>query len=431
MSAAYGIHSAAQLKRLGILFDEIRDTNRFQSAKLGDVTAIDNEAFRRLPLLTKQELAADQAAHPPFGSNLTYPLERYSRYHQTSGTTGEPLRVLDTPETWDWWGRCWLEVLRGAGVTDRDRVFFAFSFAPFIGFWSAHHGVSMLGAMTISGGGADSLQRLRLLEETGATVLLSTPTYALHLAEIAARQGVDLPSSPIARTIHAGEPGAGIPATRRRIEQAWGAKVFDHAGASEVGAFGVGDEGGLGLYVNEDEFIAEVINPDTLEPAASGTDGELVITNLGRGAWPVIRYRTGDLVRVRRVPSGTTKDRLLLEGGILGRVDDMVTVRGVGIYPSAIENIVRSVSGAGEFRIVASRFAEMDEIGIDVEGDVTVSEEVARRIRDKIGLRVDVKCVEPGALPRWEAKARRFEDRRQGRKAIVTRAGWKRPTPAQ
>ena len=412
MSAAYGIHNTVQLESLRALFDEIRETNRFQSARLGDVTAIDKETFLRLPLLTKQELVADQTAHPPFGSNLTYPLERYSRYHQTSGTTGEPLRVLDTPQTWDWWGRCWLEVLRGAGVTERDRAFFAFSFAPFIGFWSAYHGVSMLGAMTISGGGADSVRRLKLIAETGPTVLLSTPTYALHLAEVAEREGVDLASSTITRTIHAGEPGAGIPATRRRIEQAWGAKVFDHAGASEIGAFGVGDEEGLGLYVNEDEFIAEVIDPETLAPVEEGADGELVITNLGRGAWPVIRYRSGDWVRATRVSSGKMQGRLLLEGGILGRVDDMVTVRGVNVYPSAIEEVVRSIEGAGEFRIVASTFAEMDEIGIEVEGGGAVSEAVARGIRDKIGIRVDVKSVEAGSLPRWEAKARRFEDRR-------------------
>ena len=415
MFVAYGIHTAAQLDRLRALFDEMLGTNRFQSARLGSVPEIDKETFVRLPLLTKQELVADQAAHPPFGSNLTYPLERYSRYHQTSGTTGEPLRVLDTPETWDWWGRCWLEVLRGAGVTERDRAFFAFSFAPFIGFWAAYHGVSMLGAMTISGGGAGSVRRLKLIEETGPTVLLSTPTYALHLAEVASGEGVDLASSTITRAIHAGEPGAGIPATRRRIEQAWGAKVFDHAGASEVGAFGVGDEEGRGVYVNEDEFIAEVIDPATLDPVEEGTDGELVITNLGRGAWPVIRYRTGDWVRARRVRSGEMKGRLLLEGGILGRVDDMVTVRGVNVYPSAIEDVIRSISGAGEFRIVASTFAEMDEIGIEVEGDSAVSEAVARRIRDKIGLRVDVKPVEAGSLPRWEAKARRFDDRRGDR----------------
>ena len=415
MFVAYGIHTAAQLDRLRALFDEMLGTNRFQSARLGSVPEIDKETFFRLPFLTKQELVADQAAHPPFGSNLTYPLERYTRYHQTSGTSGEPLRVLDTPETWDWWGRCWLEVLRGAGVTERDRAFFAFSFAPSIGFWSAYHGVSMLGAMTISGGGADSVQRLKLIAETGSTVLLSTPTYALHLAEVAAREGIGLASSTITRAIHAGEPGAGIPATRRRIEQAWGAKVFDHAGASEVGAFGVGDEEGRGVYVNEDEFIAEVIDPATLEPVEEGTDGELVITNLGRGAWPVIRYRTGDWVRARRVRSGEMRGRLLLEGGILGRVDDMVTVRGVNVYPSAIEDVIRSISGAGEFRIVASTFAEMDEIGIEVEGDSAVSKAVARRIRDKIGLRVDVKPVEAGSLPRWEAKARRFDDRRGDR----------------
>ena len=179
MSSAYGIHTSAQLDRLQSLFEEIRSVNPFQSTKLGSLVDINNESFLSLPLLTKHALTQDQTNHPPFGSNLTYSLDCYTHYHQTSGTAGKPLRVLDTQETWNWWVRCWLEVLRVAGVTDRDRVFFAFSFSPFIGFWSAHHAVSTLGAMAISGGGANSLRRLELIEDTGATVLLSTPTYAL------------------------------------------------------------------------------------------------------------------------------------------------------------------------------------------------------------------------------------------------------------
>ena len=404
-----------QLARLNELFEEILPANPFQRARLGEGRVSDSaSAYRDLPLLTKDELMADAAAHPPFGSNLTYPLEKYTRYHQTSGTTGPPLRVLDTVETWDWWGRCWLEVFRAAGVTSADRVFFAFSFAPVIGYWAAHHGVSMLGAMTIPGGGADSVRRLKLIFDTGATVLLCTPSYALHLAEVAKKEGISSADSPIRIAIHAGEPGASIPGTRQQIAEAWGARVFDHAGASEIGAWGIGDPRGRGIYVNEAEFIAEVLDPDTLEPVPEGAIGELIITNLGRGASPVIRYRTGDLARPRRVRAEDGSARLLLEGGVLGRRDDMIVVRGVNIYPTALENIIRSVAGSAEFRIVATKLEEMDQVAIEIEGSREVSAQVKREISDQIGIRVDVTAVEEDSLPRWEAKAKRFHDLRNG-----------------
>ena len=244
------------------------------------------------------------------------------------------------------------------------------------------------------------------------TVLLSTPTYALHLAEIASQENIDLCESTIKTTIHAGEPGASIPETRKRIERAWNAQVIDHAGSTEVGAFGVGDLEGKGLYVNEEEFIAEVFEPRSTTPAKPDTAGELIITNLGRGGWPVIRYRTGDLVHPIRISSGPMQGRLFLQGGILGRTDEMITVRGVNIYPSVLENLIRSVIGRGEFKIVASTFSEMDQIEIELEGDQMAGKSLARKIREKIGLRVDVKPAKMGTLPRWKGKAKRFDDRR-------------------
>ena len=414
LSAPAATPSQDQLARLDELFKEILPANPFQRTRLGDDRACDTpDDYRNLPLLTKDDLVADSAANPPFGTNLTYPLENYTRYHQTSGTTGPPLRVLDTAETWDWWGRCWLEVLEAAGVTSADRAFFAFSFAPFIGYWSAHHGVSMLGAMTISGGGSNSIRRLKLIFDTEATVLLCTPTYALHLAEVAEREGMNLADSPIRVTIHAGEPGGSIAGTRARIAEAWGAQVFDHAGASEIGAYGIGDSEGKGLYMNEAEFIAEVVDPHSLEPVPEGAVGELIITNLGRGAWPVIRYRTGDLVRPRRVQVGDGPAKLLLEGGVLGRRDDMITVRGVNIYPSALENIIRSVAGSAEFRITATKSEEMDQVAIELEGSTTAAAKVKREIADQIGIRIEVEAVAENKLPRWEAKAKRLRDLRK------------------
>ncbi|HKX74170.1 MAG TPA: phenylacetate--CoA ligase family protein, partial [Acidimicrobiia bacterium] len=231
-----------QLRRLQLGLGAILEGNRFYNRKLGDAglkrpsQLQSMAALAELPFTTKQELAADQLANRPYGTNLTYPLENYTKIHQTSGTTGEPLRCLDTDESWRWWTECWASVYRAAGVTDRDRIFFAFSFGPFIGFWSGYDGARLIGALTFPGGGMSSVQRARAIAVNDISVLVCTPTYALHLAEVAEQEGVDLANSNVRVTIHAGEPGASIPSTKARIEKAWGARCYDHVGATEVGA---------------------------------------------------------------------------------------------------------------------------------------------------------------------------------------------------
>jgi len=402
------------LPRLNGLLAEVLPANRFQTERLGPkLICATSEDYRKLPFLTKKELVADAIAHPPFGTNLTYPLEKYTYYHQTSGTTGTPLRVLDTGQTWQWWGRCWIDIFRLAGVTANDRLFFAFSFAPSIGFWSSYHGAVMMGALCIPSGGASSVQRLRMILDTGATVLLCTPSYALHLAAVALREGIRLADSQIRITIHAGEPGASIPATRARLEEAWHAHVIDHAGTTEVGPYGLGCPHGHGIHINEAEFIAEVLDSATLQPTPAGEIGELILTNLGRVAWPAFRYRTGDLVRPRGGTCACGSTYLLLEGGILGRADDMITIRGVNVFPSALEDVIRSVSDLAEFRILLTRRGEMDELAIELEETRAVCDEVADRIRMLIGIRVEVLPVTVGSLPRSEGKARRLLDERK------------------
>src|SRR6266480_682033 len=284
-----------QLARLQLGLTRILPANRFYQEKLFKGRAsisMDSLAdLSRLPFTTKRELVADQDAHPLFGSNLTYPLSNYIRLHQTTGTTGRPLKVLDTQESWNWWAECWTYVYRAAGVSSDDIVFLAFGFGPFIGFWSAYEGAKQLGALTVPGGGMDSLQRLRTMQEIGATVLVCTPSYALRLAEVAQEHGIDIRESSVRVTIHAGEPGASIPATCERIEQAWGAKSYDHTGLTEVGAFGFACSQQQGVHVNESEFIAEILDQHTGQPAKEGQTGELVLTNLGRWGSPAIRYR--------------------------------------------------------------------------------------------------------------------------------------------
>src|SRR2546430_9090939 len=282
----------AQWSRLAVELPELLRDNAFYRARL----PTEARELRDLPFTTKTELSADQAAHPPFGSNLTYPIERYVRLHQTSGTTGQPLRLLDTPESWEWWRECWQPIYRAAGVTARDRLFFAVSFGPFVGFWSAFAGAERLGALCLSGGAMTTTERVAAIMATEATVLLSTPTYALRLAEAAREEGIDLGRSALRVSIHAGEPGASIPATRNRIEKELGVEAFDHTGATEIGAHGFSCSARDGVHINESEFIAEVLDATTAEARDEG-EGELVLTNLGRWGMPLIRTRTGHPVR--------------------------------------------------------------------------------------------------------------------------------------
>lgn len=373
-------------------------TNRFWRERLHDVRGWDD--FERLPLTGKADLMADQAVHPPFGSNLTYPLERYVRIHQTSGSSGDqPLRWLDTAESWSWWSRTWARhVYAVAGVTAADRVFLAFSFGPFIGFWSAFSGAEELGAMVISGGAMSSEQRLRLLAEVGATVLLSTPTYALRLGELAAGMGLDLAASALRVTLHAGEPGASIPATRDAIERRFGADCFDHTGMTELGPTGVSCSQRDGVHLIESEFIFEEI------------DGELVATNLGRWGSPLVRYRTGDRVRLSREPCACGSAFVKMVGGLQGRIDDMITVRGVNLFPSQVEDVVRRHPQVVEFVIEQRQVRGMDEVTLLFEcGDgAAPPERLDAQLRNVLGVRIGCRQVPPGTLPRAELKSRRI-----------------------
>lgn len=413
--------AALQFSKLQAMTSELWERNSFYTRKWKaagvkpqDLRSV--EDIVKLPFTKKNELVDDQAAHAPFGSNLTYPLDAYVRMHQTSGTTGVPLKVLDTTESWDWWGRCWGHVLAGAGVTAADRLFMAFAFGPFIGFWAAVEGARKIGAVMVPGGGRDSQQRLELMREIGATVLCCTPTYALRLAEVAHEIGFDLAGIPMRATVHAGEPGANIPSTKHRIQESWTAKCFDHAGASEVGAhsFECQVQPG-GTHLIESEYIAEVINPETGQHVPAGERGELVLTNLGRWGFPVIRYRTGDLVKMNLDRCDCGRSFLRFEGGILGRADDMVTVRGVNVFPAGVENIIRKFPEVDEFRIVVSKFKQMDEMDIEVElcegASPDVVHQLAVKLDSMLSFRPRVHHVARNTLPRFEMKAKRFHVR--------------------
>jgi phenylacetate-CoA ligase len=398
-----------QLAKLNALLAEIVPQNQFYAAKLRNAPRqLDRlEQLAELPFTTKDELAAAAPA-----SLLTFPAEQFVRFHQTSGTHGRPLPVLDTAADWQWWLDGWQFVLDAADVTTGDRAFLAFSFGPFIGFWTAHDALAERGVLVIPSGGMNSLARLELLERTGATVLCCTPSYALRLAEVAAEHKIELARCAVRRIVVAGEPGGSQPAVRQRIEEAWDAVVIDHAGATEVGPWGYADAARRGLHVNESEFIAEFVPVDPAKAPGAGDLAHLILTPLGRRGMPVIRYLTGDVVRPTWPAAGLNRF-VLLDGGVIARADEMLIIRGVNIFPSAIDEIVRSFPEVVEYRAVARKRGAMDELVIDVEDRLAQPRRIADEFNVRLGLQVDVRLAEPLSLPRFEGKGRRLVDERQ------------------
>lgn len=403
--------AAWQLERLNEQFESVLPTNGFYAEKLRrqSLKLESLDELGQLPLTEKSELVASADASPEnLSRHHTYTSADYSRMHRTSGTTGNPLMVLDTQADWQWWSQTWQHVLEAASVTAEDRVFLAFSFGPFIGFWSAHQACVDRGALVIPGGGLTSIARLEFLRSSSATVVCCTPSYALHLAEVAASEGVALDQLPVSRIIVAGESGGSVPAVREKIQAAWGAEVVDHSGATEIGPWGFGWPDRIGLHVIETSFIAEIL------PIAGGTDdslGELVLTSLGRFGAPVIRYRTGDAVRSVRPAEGACRF-LWLPDGVVGRVDNMVTVRGVNVFPSSIDSIVRELTGVAEYQITVTRRDHLDELEIAAEASADTCRQVEKLLTVRLGLRIPVLSAPAGSLPRSEGKSRRWLDRR-------------------
>ena len=421
---------AAQLARAQSLLAALIPANRFYAAKLSQagvgakIQSLE-EFSARVPFTTKPELVQDQRAQPPYGTNLTFPLDRYIRLHQTSGTAGTPIRWLDTSESWASMIENWEEVFRAAQVTRGDRIFFAFSFGPFIGFWLAFEAAAKIGCLCISGGGMSSAARVRTLLDHRATVLCSTPTYALHLAEVARAENLNLAEGCMRTILVAGEPGGSIPATRERLSSLWpGARVFDHHGMTEVGpvTHECPDHPCV-LHVIEPAYFAEVINPDSAQAVEPGQIGELVLTTLFRTGSPLLRYRTGDLVkaafaakdtRSAPTPCSCGRHTTALAGGIVGRADDMVVVRGVNVFPSAVEEIVRNQHEVVEYRVQVDTTSSLTELSVEIEmadsgpDAVAVVTRLEKTFDQALALRVPVRVVPKGTLPRFELKSKRW-----------------------
>lgn len=409
---------AWQLTRLNEQFAEILPENPFYREKLSvdslQLSSLDE--LSQLPFTTKEELVASAQGSPTkISLHHTYPETDYSRLHRTSGTTGEPMMVLDTERDWQHWSWTWQHVLEAAEITTADRVFLAFSFGPFIGFWSAHQACVDRGATVIPGGGLSSLARLEFMKQSRATVMFCTPSYALHLSEVASESGFNLQDLSIRCVVVAGEAGGSVPAVRARIERDWQSTVIDHSGATEIGPWGFGWPDRLGLHIIEPSFIAELLPLESSPEGQTSADEEplreLVLTSLGRFGAPVLRYRTGDAVLAERPSEGPCKF-LWLPKGVVGRTDNMVTIRGVNVFPSSIDAIVRDFADVQEYRVLITNQGQLDQIQIEAETTAVTQAELTRAFNVRLGLRIPVSIVEPGCLPRSEGKSRRWNDNR-------------------
>lgn len=376
------------------------------------------------PVITKKMLVADQAEHPPFGSYLGVPEEDVFRIHGSSGTTGTPTMYGVDRNDWDRAGEAFAATQWAMGVRPEMVVQFAFPFSLFFGGWGTLYGAERVGASCFPLGLADTNRHIELMWKLGSQVIEATPTYLLHMAEVAKNIGYDPSDSPIRHAIVGGEPGGSIPATRERILEAWQLDtVCDSGSTSEMFPFCTNTECTemRGPHLWQDEVWTEIVDPeDHTRALEDGERGAIVYTHLWRTSQPMIRFAPGDagVMTSEPCPCGRTYPRL--EGGVLGRLDDMLVIRGANVYPSAIEAAVRGVEGLGnEFRIIVEREGEMDEISVQVEVENTdvdrdwIAQEASRRIRENVHIRVPVELVEPGSFERSTLKAKRVIDRRQ------------------
>ena len=394
---------------------------KFKAAGVKPALVRDLGDLARLPFTTKDELKENQASRPPWGDVLAVPLAEVLRVHLTSATTGRPLAFLDTQGDWHGFYHSYARSLHAYGVRKTDMVMAAFSYGPWIGYWSGFYAAQDLGCLVFPVGGLSTDQRIDALLNYPITVLGCTPSYALFLAEHAAKKGIDLAKDTKIRiTWHTGEPGASIPATRARIEAAFGARAYDLPGLTEIAAWGFECDARSGLtHVHEDYCYPEVLDEQD-RPVGPGGRGELIFTSLYRKAMPLIRYRTRDVVQVadRRCPCGRTL--VAFEGGVLGRLDDMKKVRGIIVYPRRIEELVRPHAAVDEFQIVFRRHEGLDDILVRIDPSPSVSlaerdglrAQLGESLRAGLGLRASVEITEPGTLPRWDHKARRVVDER-------------------
>lgn len=371
------------------------------------------ENFDSFEFTSKLELQNSQSSYPPYGDFHYLNLAQYNRFHQTSGSSGKPLLFLDSKDGWEWLLNNWLKIFALAGIEKGDRLFFPFSFGPFLGFWTAFEAACKAGCLSFPGGGMSSESRLALIQNQKINVLFTTPSYALRLGEVARSQGINLQDLGLKKLVLAGEPGANIPATRLRIEKDWGPIVVDHHGMTETGPVTVECSTTPGLlHIIENAFIAEVIDPITQKKLSLDSIGELVLSSIGRVGCPLLRYRTGDIVHLNHQKCACGFNGQSLKGGILSRADEMIFLKGNNIYPSALQNMLHSIERILDFRITFYKTEGNPHLLFEIETLQTDSESIKNMLEKMIQtaflFKPVIKIVPTGTLPIQEMKSKRF-----------------------
>jgi phenylacetate-CoA ligase len=419
-----------QFKKFKRIFQWAYDHSKFHRGlyenaglKPEDIRSFDD--IQHIPTVEKAMMRDIQRKEPfPYGDALCVPLEDVTEFRQTSGTTGQPVYQPDTWTDWEWWSECWSFILWAQGYRASDRVFIPFGYNVFVAFWAGHYAAEKIGAEVVPGGVLDTQARVLKIQELEATALMATPTYVLGMADTAKnKMGLDPAKMSINKITCAGEPGASIPGTKKRMEEAWGAKVYDHAGATEIGAWSYECEAQSGgLHVNEAFFLVEIEDLETGEIIEDpGKRGKMIITALDRHAQPCVRFDSKDVIEWASAPCPCGRTFRLIQGGVVGRADDITKVKGVLLSPSAIEEVVRSIHGLGdEFEVVVDKVGDIDRITLKVEmatGREVQREEIAAKLRDQLRLKTNLgyklEFHDYGTLPRYEVKAKRFKDLRK------------------
>jgi phenylacetate-CoA ligase len=385
-----------------------------------DIRSMDD--IRKIPMIDKEDLRCAQTGKEPFpfGDLLGVPVEEVSTFRQTSGTTGTPVYVPESWESWQWRVEVWCHILWMAGFRETDRVFIPFGYNVYVAFWEGHYAAEKLGCTVIPGGALDTKGRLNKIREVRATALLNTPTYGLHMAETARSLGLSPQEMGIARMVCAGEP---LPdATRKRLEESWGAEVYDHIGGTEPCAWAAMCKERKGLHIMEPFFLVEILDMETLSrEVEEGELGVAVVTPLGRRSFPLIRFNTKDVVRKGKSGCACGRTSMMIQG-MAGRADDLRKIRGVLFTPVSVEEVVRGeFPEIAEYEIVVERKGIMDEISLKVEPEQEIGEEVMKelmkriseRLKMKTNLRFLIRPLKPGALPRYTLKSKRFRDLRE------------------
>jgi phenylacetate-CoA ligase len=387
----------------------------------GDIKSF--EDIHKVPKIEKAMLRDAQGkANFPYGDILSVPLEQVTEYHQTSGTTGQPVYQADTWQDWEWGAEAFAYALYAQGYRPSDRLFLPFGYNIFIAVWGAHYAAEKLGCEVIPGGVLNTEARILKMQELRATAMGATPTYILGMAETARKIGIDPAKDLFIRKITAaGEPGGSIPATRKRMEEAWGAKVFDQCGSTEIGHWGFECRYQAGMHVNEAFFLVEIEDVDTGDIIdAPGKRGKMVVTTFTRMAQPCIRFDVKDLIRWNASSCECGRTFRLLDGGILGRADDITKVKGVLLSPTAIEEVVRDIPQlSNEYQVVVTKKGDIDDILLKVEivpeyakDEDSIRTVLVDQLRLKTNLGYKIEFHEYGSLPRSQTKSRRFQDLR-------------------